>query len=516
MIDLNKYREEVETGLEGETEAMDRARERKDFYDYDGKKYNKYFRRDSESWEDWHERSHRQSGFLRKCIDKLCANLYQPGPSRKWSEPSGDEFLQGVYRQNHINALMLEADKLSTLNTVIAIQIDAGDATLGYDEEGSPLSDYAVKPITYRLWEQQNFWAWTSPDDDRVVEAVCVKDMYDTQVRYRLWSDTEVWTFLTKLQQPGLKGGRPTSGGTAAELKTRKTHDYGCLPFTFIHYDLPVNGFHSVKAPGNFLVTAEIAIDNRLMKTDESIDKHMNPLPWVKGADENLKIIKGPLRFLRLPREQGQFTDQGYQPGDHVEIGQLEMHIDVAGCWDDLDKYDRLSMEAVGLPLSSIRMEQMGVASGIALMVEQEPLLKRAEGRRSTFKVYECDLGKRTLTCAGNHYGKPALLKAAETGDHALAWPTPQLAVMTQDLFDLELQKVQQGVSSHIMLIMKTYNVGRDEALEIAKQIKEDAEELAKLYPEMAAANAMPDPKADAEAEHERNLELTEAKKGES
>jgi len=32
----------------------------------------------------------------------------------------------------------------------------------------------------------------------------------------------------------------------------------------------------------------------------------------------------------------------------------------------------------------------------------------------------------------------------------------------------------------------------------------------------MAAANAMPDPKADAEAEHERNLELTEAKKGES
>ena len=66
------------------------------------------------------------------------------------------------------------------------------------------------------------------------------------------------------------------------------------------------------------------------------------------------------------------------------------------------------------MPISAARMEQQGVASGIALMVEQEPLLKRAEKRRHTFKVYECDLARRTLVVTANHYGMPELMAAAE------------------------------------------------------------------------------------------------------
>jgi hypothetical protein len=275
-----------------------------------------------------------------------------------------------------------------------------------------------------------------------------------------------------------------------------------------VHYELPIQQFYGV-AIGEFLFKAEVSIDNRLMSLDESIGKYLNPIPVAEGVDALWKPNIEPGRWIRMPRAAPTINAEGnYEPGEFARLYYVQAEIQVTAAWEDLKDYIEQAIEAAGIPKSAVRMEQMGVASGISLIVEQEPLLKRAEGRRITYTTYEDDLGKRSLTCAGNHYGKPELLAAAEKGAIVAVWPQARLAVNTPDKLEMGMQEVQAGLKSHLQLIQDWYNVGREEALEIVKQIQEDTKELAKAFPEMAAANALPDP----EKEHEQTLEQIAAK----
>jgi hypothetical protein len=76
----------------------------------------------------------------------------------------------------------------------------------------------------------------------------------------------------------------------------------------------------------------------------------------------------------------------------------------------------------------------------------------------------------------------------------------------------MNLQEVQNGLMSHLMLVQKWYDCSRDEALEIIRQIQEDTAELTELYPELGAATAIPDPAAAAEAQRQHDLALVAAK----
>ncbi len=494
-VDLNKWKPEVESGLSHEIREIEAARERQDFYDFQGARWERRFRRDAESSFDFQGRSHRQSGFLRECVGKLCAHLYSPGPARRWSDNVGDEFLQGVYQQNLINSLMLRADELSTLNDSVAIQIDAADGI------------FKEKPITYRLWSREQFTAWCSPDKPCEPIVVCTIDDVDEGKRYRLWSDKEVWTFIAEYKGERGEPGSPGQLSDPVLRMPKEPHAYGCLPFTFIHYNLPIQEFFSV-AIGEFLFKAELAIDNRLMTIDESITKYLNPIPMAKGVDAQWKPNVEPGRFVRMPLANPLVTETGYQPGEYATLEYLEAHVDVGGAWEDLTNYINQALEAAEIPKSAVRMEAMQITSGIGLMVEQEPLIRRAEKRRAIYEVYEQDLAYRTLWCAGNHYGKPELVRSSEAGQMVPGWPSARIAVLTQDVLDAEVAKVQQGVQSHLMMIQNICGCTRDQAIEHIKQVKADTEEVEKLFPEMANATALPDP----EREHEQTLEQIAAK----
>jgi hypothetical protein len=471
-VNLAPYAKEVEGGLSNEIPDMDAALERQAFYDYEGTRYEHRFKRDAESSFDFAGRSHRSSGFLNECIRKLCQHAYAPGPARRWSEKSAQDFLQRVYQENFIDAVMLEADKLSTLNATVAIQIDPGEGV--FDE----------KPITYRLWGREEHCVWVDPDNANVASVVCTVDKYDGQKRARLWSDTQVQTFLTKKVRTDDADSLTTRAFYPAGPPIE--HGYGCLPFTFVHYHLPIRSF-DVTAIGEFLHKAEVAIDNRLMRLDESIHKHLNPIPWAAGMPPDWKPNLEAQRFVRMPPRSPQLNADGsYEEGEYAELGYLQAQIDVAGAWEDCRSYMNQAIEAADIPISAVRMEQQGIASGISLIVEQEPLIKRAEVRRLMYKVYEDDLGKRTLIVAGNHYGMPELATAGVEGHIILAWPQPRLAVNTPDKLELTMGEVAANLKSHLMAIQDWYGVGRDEALEIAEQIAIDDQELAAANPMMA------------------------------
>ena len=177
---------------------------------------------------------------------------------------------------------MGEADELATLNGYAAIQIDASEGV------------FAERPVTYRLWGREQLAVWPSRVNPNTPAVVCTMDKEDLRTRYRLWSDTEVWTYLTKKAEE-------TAGGRVAWLESQETHDYGCLPFSFVHYRLPIRQFE-VSCPGEFLHKAEIRIDNRLNALDNAIQKHINPIPVAEGMPADWKPTVEPLRFIRLPR----------------------------------------------------------------------------------------------------------------------------------------------------------------------------------------------------------------------
>lgn len=478
-VDLSRYGKEIESGLPTEVEHRNKAIERQAFFDWEGDRYEQEFKRDAESSWDYQGRPHRPSGFLRECVEVLCEDLYCPGPARKWSEDSGDSLLQQVYADNLIDSLMQGADTLSTLNELAAIQIDAG------------AGDYAEKPITYRLWGREQLHVWPDPNNANVAEAVVTIDRYDLRTRYRLWSDAEVWTYTTK-RADETAGGRVAfksmDSDPSSPLYTGP-HDYGTLPFSLIHYSLPIRSLE-VPAIGRYLLKAEIRIDDRLNRLDESIGKHLNPVPVAEGVPTDWKPVVEPMRFIRMPSSGPMIgATGGFEPGTFAKLYFLEAHIDTAGAWDDLLKYINQALQAARVPLKAVAMDEMGVQSGIALIVEHAPLLKRARQRRGPYTVYEGDLAKRTLVCCGNHYGKSELVVAAHNGRLVLGWPQPSIPIPTPDGLQLLVAEVQAGMKSHLQAIMQWNGISRVEALELVEQMATDDADLAAAHPILAEVN---------------------------
>ncbi len=468
QINWSDYAEEVERGLSAEQPELDDALERQAFYDYQGARYERLFKRDAESSFDFQGRPHRPSGFLRECIEILCEHVYCPGPSRKWSAAAGNEFLGRVWSDNHLDALLQEADELATLNDCAAIQIDAGGG------------DFTAKPLTYRLWGREQFHVWTDPNDDCCPLVVCTKDKYNLRTRYRLWDANQVQTFLTKQPTETMSEGR-----VAYPEGPPEPHEYGCLPFSFISYKKPVRSFW-VSSIGELLHKAEVRIDDRLSRLDESINKHLNPIPIAEGMPADWKPILEPQRFIRTPKAGPIIGPTGgYEPGDAARLYYLQVSIDSVAAWDDLLKYMNQCLEAARVPMSAVRMEQTGVASGIALVVEQAPLLTRARKRRGMYSVYEQDLACRSLRCAGNHYGMPALVAAADKGKLVTGWPQPSIPIPTPDRLELLQGEIRGGFKSFIMGVQEWYGVCRDEAVEMIGQVETDNAELASLAPSL-------------------------------
>ena len=344
-----------------------------------------------------------------------------------------------------------------------AIQIDAG------------AGDFDERPITLRLWGREEFHVWTHPDDATQPVAVCTIDRYNLQTRYRLWGQDEVRTYLTKQ-------GTGTAGGRVAEEVAREPNTYGEIPFGFVHYDLPVRRFFT-PAPGTFLRKCEVRIDDRLSLIDEAIGKHLNPLPVLINVPLEFNPVIEPQRFIRLFSGPSSAGDGSPVPGGDPRIMYLQAMIDVAGAWEDLLKYINQVLEACRIPLSAVRMEQTQVASGIALVAEQAPLLSRARCRRGVFAHFEARIARTILTCAGNHYGKPELVAAAESGRLTLGWPEPTIPIPGPDRDLNDANAIGMGIKSRLMVIQERYGCTRDQALAILRQIAEDKTDEDKIMP---------------------------------
>ncbi|MGE5754751.1 MAG: hypothetical protein ACM35G_03395 [Planctomycetaceae bacterium] len=365
---------------------------------------------------------------------------------------------------------MQQADLLGTLNDACAIQVDAGDG------------DFEARPIDLLLWGGNEFHAWTHPDNPRRPVAVCTIDRYDQQERRRLWNEVEVRTYVTERLVDG-----QTAGGRVAREVDRQGHDYGCLPFAFVHYELPTRSFYP-PGIGTFLRRVQGRVDDRLSRLDESIQKHLNPIPVAEGVGPDWNPVIEPGRFVRLVPPAfaaiaGDFSAQAAAP----RLSYLQVALDIAGAWDDLLRYLNQALEAARVPLSYARMEQSGTQSGIALIVEQAPLLNRARKRRMPFAHYETGIARTILSCAGNHYGRPDLAAAGRTASLLLGWPEPTITTPGAERDHADTWRLQSGLASRTQILMERDGCSRDQALRKLEQVALDRADERRILRDGAA-----------------------------
>ena len=483
-VPIDRIVEEVEAGLSTEARSrMSRVEEARSFYNFDGLAYMSEFLNDAETAADFIRRPYRESGLCRGMTDVLCEHVYAPGPARTWEGTAGDDLLQRVYDENHINSLMQRADQLATLGDCAAIQVDAGRGRFG------------EVPMKLRLWAADEFAVWEDPDDRLMPVAVCTRDMYDEQTRYRLWTDDAVRTFLTEKASPSAGGGR------AVRLVATDPNPYGIIPFAFVHYTLPVNTFWE-PGIGDFLTHAESrATMPGSRDLTRSILKHLNLIPILINAYDNFQMDELELartcssastrRRMGKPGHLEQTSARGTKALRGRGISRRTSTSRGRGptsagittwCW-----------RSAATTRTAWRMEQTGVASGIALIVEQAPLLTRARRRQLSFNIYECDLARVILACAGKFYRRPQLVAEAAGGKLAVTWPLPNIPIQTDDWLQLQLMRYQAGLTSKIAITMDTYGCSRDQAIAILEQVKEDRELEDTILPEPPAPPPLPD-----------------------
>lgn len=482
-VDKRRIVEEVMAGLPNSRLRIADALENQAFYDLDGERYAP--RRESETEFDYAGRPQSETGFTAEVVDVLCEHQYGTGPARTvvGDEPA-DALMQTVYETNHINAVMQQAEALSTLNDVACIQVHC--------------TNDPDKPVDLQLWGSEEFEVFLDPDDQRKPVAVVTIDRVGQQTRYRVWFEDEVRTFITEPYSP-----EKTSGARMAQEVegSPEPNTYKCLPFVFVHYRDPVRRFWT-PGLGTFVRKGEIRMNAKVSDADEALAKYLRPIGKLKNMGPEYSPELGPGRFIRLYKQGTGYAGEDYVGDGEPDAEYLQASLQIDQVWIHVEKLANQILETARVPISAVRMEQTGIASGISLIVEQAPLLSRAKTRRPMFVRYETTLMRCVLVCVGNHYGKPQLVAAAKTVTLLLAWPEPRIPVPGPERDQGDDYELARGYTSEVKVVMERYGLSRDQAIQHIKECAEDRKAVEKYLPQPAVPqdpNAPPDADGDKE-----------------
>lgn len=485
-INLNDIDRSIRDGLPRvEKERIDRAAKALEFYKAD---FTRYPTRQPNSSKEA-RRYERTAPVMQRIVNTLTGTLYKDGPKRTLSEhEEASEWLGNIYRRNVVDALFQQADRLSGVSDVAMFQaVQSRDPRC---------------PVRIRLFDASQFSVWLDPEDQTTPVAVAVRDLYNGQKRIRLWNDEVVWTYLTDAVDY-----RNTSGGTAYKLKTKSDNPHGFLPFSFVHWDMPICDFWS-GGPGNHLVDVNDCTNFGLTNGFDRVRYNLNPIVVMKNIRAGWRPPSPvqPGDFWDLPA--GDIGDNGAIGSEpSAEYLQSDPSYVVAS-WDDLNNYLDTVMAMHGVPPATVRMTQESARSGVSIVAEQIPLILWAKSRQRPFASYEDQLATLILKVGSNHLGvqddaeleatAAQLEDAADNLSLALRWPKmfPDMPGIEQDQADQWL--LDNHLSSRTQVLMRRESLTREEAVSAMEEIAEDLLREQELF-----AALMPDPntpEADAAA----------------
>lgn len=474
-LDRDAVLAEVARGLPNERERLAAAIENQAYADLEYSAYDE--KREGETEFDFVRRPKKRTGFFHQVLGRLCSHTYNPGPRRSAEDGGLDALLQQAYEQNHIDGLMNEAERLSTINDVAAVQVRwTGDRR-------------PDRPIDLQLWGAEEFAVFESPDDPREPEAVVTIDRVDHTTRYRVWFADLVHSFST--DKAGGGSGRDTRGGVIAyeEVGSPRPNPYGVLPFAFVPYRAQVRQFWT-KGPGTFLRNSEATANRELSELAEAIVKYSCPIGWFKNVGPEFNPEIGPGRFMRLMRGGPSYGGDGYESSGEPDAGYLQAQLEIEAIWQDVRNTLDQAAEACDLPPSALRLDYTDAPSGISIVCRTFPLIERARQRRPIYQRAETELAR---VIRGVNAAMTGTAPSPATSVRVLlAWPEPRIPIPGPDRDLSDAWEIQLGSKSRLNVIEERYGLTRDQAIRHLEQVAEDEEAAAAILPQPEPAPAVP------------------------
>ena len=453
--------DEIEAGLVKHAERMTAAKLARDYAEGRNRAYLEA--RPQESWADYRDRPKRYRRLALYAVGQLCAHLYTPGPVRSWEgDEAVEEYLEATYERLGINAVMRHADTLATIGGVCAIETAVED-------------DGLLRLYTYGSDE---FTAWTSFRDPLTPWAVCTKtcDPLDQVTEYRLWTADERRTYRTRSA-----AGR-TAGGRVADLVETVPNPLGRLPFTYVWYQPPVDTFW-VDGVGGLLAEANADLDRALSDLAQAVREHLCPIGLARNVDPRFRLHRIPGGFQVLPKDAAGKTGEGAEP----KLEYLQAVVDVESALREAESYADATLQDLGIPLAPARGDA-SASSGIALLIEDLPLLTRYRSRQPTFARYEDTLA-RLVALVG--------LGREPAGSLACHWPDVVSILPDATLQEADERDLALGLTSRLEILQRRRGITREAAIELLQRLESDRLEEARIAQGILA----PEPEAEAEPE---------------
>jgi hypothetical protein len=415
----------------------------------------------------------RYTPFLQRVVWALCQHLYARGPARRLQAPAGmpagpydaaSRWLEGVYRRNCADAIWQEADRLTAVSGVAAIQVAAGPDP--------------ARPIRLRLWDASQFVVWEDPDEPTRPVAVGSIDLFDRRRRLTLYTPDVKRVYVTQKLGPD-----DAAGGTAYRQVSEAENPYGLIPFAFAWFHMPVGGDFWCGSPGCLLRHVNDGLNFGLTEGFDCIRYNLRPVVLLKNVRSGFRP-PSPIRpgdVWSLP-EMADATGEGGGGADAAYL-QADSAF-VAASWEDFRNYVDMVLEHVGVPPGTIKMEQASVASGVRVIADHIPLIQWAEGRQKPFTHYEDGLAKLVLAIGAGHLGAQSDRDALATAD-ALGQVAadPGLVLRWADMYPYlpgpdrnadDGWLLEHHLTSRTMVLMKREKLTRAEARQRLDEIAED------------------------------------------
>lgn len=416
----------------------------------------------------------RTSRIMRRVVQVLTANLYKRDPIR--SLAAGEEatdWLSRGYRKAKMAAKWHKADQFSLIGDVAAFQFTGSD-----DPE---------HPVKVHLWASDQLVVWLDPDDPLEPIAIATIDTFDASRRLRLYTKGWVATYLT-----GKLGPTQLDGGTSYRFAGKVPTPYvdadgrGFLPFAFVHAEEPTTDFWT-PGIGEFLRQLNDFLNFRLDRLGDSIRFIERPILVASGVaiDWTPPADLAPGQILKLPAFVASVGDSVASSNPTLSHVTPDLGY-IAADWLDINSYIDHSLEMIGIPPGTVRLVG-NAASGIAILIEQAPLLAWAEGRRSPFRGYEesaatmyCKVAEAQFRRAG---AEPAdwLTASAKEADVALEYPQLYVQLPGPERDRADTFELEMGWTDKIHLLMERYDLTREQAIRRLEQVKRNNEELKAL-----------------------------------
>lgn len=415
----------------------------------------------------------RTAPVLQRVINTLTATLYKDGPKRVLNDPANEaasEWLNGIYRRNNVDALFQQADRYAGIGDISAFQV-------------VPIPD-PMRPLKISVWDASQLSVWLDPDDQTEVYAVAARDQYNGQKRLRLWTKETSSTYMTDQWDQS----NPT-GGVVYKLKSKGANPYGMIPFSFVHWEMPVTDFWG-GSPGDHLVGVNECTNFGLTNGFDRVRYNLDPIVLLSGVRAGWKIPPAePGAVWDLPSTVADDASGMTKAG--AEYLQADSSYVVAG-WEDLNNYLDMVMEMHGVPPATVRMTQESARSGVSIVAEQIPLITWAKSRQRPFASYEDKLARLVLAMGATHLGAQedgesqataAQLEAASADPElSLRWAKmfPDMPGIEQDQSDQWL--LDNHLASRTTILMRREGYTREEAEASLEEIAEDLEREQALF----------------------------------